>query len=211
MPLGTVKTRAAVFYADRLGDACRILCVNGTILRDAKIVSTGTYTKLRRRFKGAPVEEATKDRLLEYFWDRMDDRARARFAASFLDLDQILLPATWCLSDVACHYSGRVPPFRRSRMMKSDHVDTLQIDRMLRGHFAVRKHLYPVAQHIFNSCKEAGFDLRGLQSPDELLEEHWDHNSCFPVIYNQHRRIQSPLLDLRDPSSSVVDEPQATA
>ncbi len=194
------NTRGAIYFGDRLSDACTVLSVNGTMLRDAEVISTGTFTKLRRRYRGLPVEEATRNKIIEFLKDRTDDRARVRFAAIKLDLENDVLVPAWCqLTDQARIAANNVRPFVRTKVMRADHIDHAHIAALLRGGYAVRKHVFPIAQHIFENCQAAEIQLPGCNSSDDLInDEAFDHNICCPSIYPRENRLRLPQLGLTD-------------
>jgi len=180
------STRAAVYYGDRFREACLVLGVNGTLLRDAKVISTGTTTKLRRRYKGEPVEREKRDEIIRFFVERTDDAARRRLAEKKIDLESdVLLPANWRLTKEACDLAKDLPPYTRDAAMRWDHIDDQQIRQMLRGGHAVHKHVYSIARHLFAAGMRT-HDMRRWTSPDDLLDQSDDDNKCYPVY--RHRR-----------------------
>lgn len=197
---GPVNTRAAIFYGDRLSEACRVLGVTGTIFDDADIISSGTFTKLRRRFRGSAVEEATRDRIIEFLKDRADGQAMARLKEINLDLENdVLVPAWYQLTDQARIAATKVRPFIRNSTMKADHIDERHLASLMRGEFAVRKHIIPLAQHIFTNCQVNQIELPRCEAAIDLInEENFDHNICFPQIYRRVNRVRVPQLGLVD-------------
>lgn len=200
------NTRGAIYFGDRLNEACSVLGVNGTMLRDAAVISTGTFTKLRRRYRGSPVEEATRNKIIEFLNDRTDERARARFAVIKLDLENDVLVPAWCqLTDQARIAASTAAPFVRNQIMKVDHIDRAHITALLRGGFAVRKHVLPVAKHIFANCSANRIQLPDCDSADDLIsEEDFDHNLCFPLIYQRQNRMRLPQLGLAGERQTLV-------
>src|ERR1051325_3147810 len=192
-----VSTRAAVYYGDRFRDACLILGVNGALLRDAKVISTGTTTKLRRRYKGEPVEREKRDDIIRFFIQRTDDAVRRRLAEKEIDLERdVLLPANWRLTKEAGDLARELPPHTRDAVMKWDHIDDQQIRQMLRGGHAVHKHVYSIARHLFSAGMHLGHDMRGSTSADDLLDQSDDDNKCHPVYRRRReaKRARSRVL-----------------
>lgn len=202
MSLSTVSTRAAVYYGDRFNDACRILGVSSSILRDAKIISTGTTTKLRRRYKGDPVEEATRDRIVEFLLDRSDPVACDKLAAKGIDVEaNVLLPANWRLTDHACELARRLPTYVRDGAMRWDHIEEHQVDLMLEGGHAVHKHVYSIASHILSAATRAGQDTQKI-GPENLLDQSDDNNTVRPVY--RVKRSRPKTMSARIESSASV-------
>jgi hypothetical protein len=178
-----VLTRAAVFYGDRFSEACSVFRISGAVLDAANVVSTGTTTKLNRRYRGAPIENATRDRIVDYFRKALNPEIQERLRAKGIDLEQILLPATFRLSDHGCVLYTRLDrPYRITGILKADYVSDTNVRLILRGGYGVRKHIISVAEHIF----QYGGDLvsaGGISAPDDLVEEMTDYNACHPSIY----------------------------
>lgn len=203
MSSGKVFTRAAVYYGDRFNDACRILRVSSTMLRDAEVISTGTTTKLRRRYKGEPVEEATRDRIVEFFLDRADPAALDKLAAKNIDIEtNVLLPANWRLTEHACGLAKGLPSYVRDAAMKWDHIEDHQIRLMLRGGHAVHKHVHSIARHILSAAARAGLDTRRIE-PENLLDQSDDNNTVQPV-YREASRLRSKPMNARFESTASL-------
>jgi hypothetical protein len=164
-----------------------VFSAKGTVLTAAHVISAATYTKLRRRYRGQPVEQATRDKLVEYFASRRNAAIDARLAAMNVDVETALLPATFRLTKQARDCAKDVPSFKRDITMKRDHIDDRQVARILRGAYAVHKHLHPIACHILRACQDLEIDLPGCDSADDLIEESDDHNICFPLAYRSPR------------------------
>jgi hypothetical protein len=187
-----VSTRAAIYYGDRFNDACRILRVNSTLLSDAKIISPGTTTKLRRRYKGQPVEGAKRDDIVEFFIDRArDPLLHSKLASRGIDLESnVLLAANWRLTEEACDLAHRLPAYVCDAAMRWDHIEDHQIRLMLRGGHAVHKHVHSIARHILAAADRAGQDTYRIKA-DDLLDESDDPNKCQPV-YRVARLTEPP-------------------
>jgi hypothetical protein len=192
-----VLTRAAVFYGDRFSEVCVAFRVTGAALDTANVISTGTTTKLNRRYRGEPVESATRDKIVDYFRNKLNSEIQERLHARSIDLDNVLLPATFRLSDQACLlYEHLANPYRPTRALKADHIHDVHVRSILRGEYGVQKHILSVAEHIFENSREQLVAV-GLSTVADLIEEMTDHNACFPSIYSGdrwEREVQLTLL-----------------
>lgn len=190
-------TRAAVFYGDRFAEACNAFRVTGAALDEAGVVSTGTTTKLNRRYLGAPVESATRERIVDYFRNKLNAEIQERLNAKRIDLEHVLLPATFRLTDHACVLYGRIgKPYRLTGVLKSDHMHDPNVQAILRGEYGVHKHILSIAEHIFEYSKET-LIASGHLAASDLIEEMTDHNACHPSIYRSgplRREAQLTLL-----------------
>ena len=192
-----VLTRAAVFYGDRFSDACSAFRVTGAELDKAGVVSTGTITKLNRRYRGSPVEAATRDRIIDHFRKTLNQEIRERLAARGIDLENILLPATFRLTERACLLYERLGmPYRIAGVLRADLLYDQGIHIMMRGGFGVYKHVIAVAEHIYASGREDPA-AQWITSAVDLVEDVPDPNACHPSIYrieHVHREAQLTLL-----------------
>lgn len=190
-----VLTRAAVFYGDRFSDACIAFRISGADLDAARVISTGTTTKLNRRYRGAPVENATRDRIVDFFRTKLSPEIQERLNAKGLDLEQILLPATFRLTDQACVLYGRIgKAYRPGGLLKADQIYDQSVQLMMRGAYGVRKHVILVADYILENSRP--FLDQGIAHSTDLIEEMPDHNACHPSIYRTEPRQREAQLTL---------------
>lgn len=189
--------RCAVYYGDRYGDLCRAFRVKGTSLKGA-VISAGTHSKLLRRYIGQPVERGTKDRIVDHFEKLLNDETRARLEKMNLKIDDALLPATCHLTSDAIKAAEGLRPYRPDTILKCDRVGDEIVRRIRDGAYAVEKHVYPVARHIFNECEKRGELADNWQAPDDLIRrEPEDFGSCYPIAYRHVDEVRVSQLPLR--------------
>jgi hypothetical protein len=127
----------------------------------------------------------------------LNPEIQERLNARSIDLDNVLLPATFRLSDQACFlYEHLAKPYRLARALKADHIHEVHIQSILRGEYGVQKHILSVAEHIFENSSDQ-LVATGLLTAADLIDEMTDHNACYPSIYSgarSEREVQLALV-----------------
>lgn len=184
------KTRAAVYYGNKFNTVCRTLGITASALDAEGVASKTTCSKLNRDFKGFPVEEITRNRIIDRLieqGDRMPVR-RERLQQKGISIDDCLLPATYRLTDAACALASRLT-LNHGGVFRRDGITFHQVMRLSKGDFAVLKHVEALARQIANA------DLYSGPIEELVDDQSEDHNLCYPVIYRSGRQeVQLTLL-----------------
>jgi hypothetical protein len=186
------KTRAAVFYGNNFQKVCKALKLSATVLDKENVASKGTCTKLNRGFRGRPIEEATKDNIIDFLLlhaGRNPELAE-RLDARGLVVEECILPATFRLTDSACAMLAGAD-LKAVNAIQSDRVTFHQINRLARGEYGVKKHVVAAARQIAELASFPG-------SLDELFEDGSDDpHRCYPSIYLNNVAPEVQLLLIR--------------
>ncbi|MDO8421425.1 MAG: hypothetical protein Q7S99_04625 [Parvibaculum sp.] len=199
------KTRSAVYFGDRFRQIADALGVGVVNFTTSQIISSATFSKLRRRYNGMPVEQATRDKIVEFLLKENANQKNRREEISQQDIQNCLLPATWRLNEQGRLAIGQLERISvKSPDFVRDRISRKNLAILFAGGFAVYKHIEPVAKYLASKAPE----IRGLPEDakaDDLIED-WsdDHNLCYPAIYENGRRGKNIQLSLLGESPQLM-------
>jgi hypothetical protein len=102
--------------------------------------------------------------------------------ARAIDLDSILLPATFRLTETCLSFARFGRPYRLNGVLRTDHLSEQNIRAILQGGYGVQKHIN-ASRDACLWAKSRSFGGAGIEDATDLMEEMIDPNACHPSIY----------------------------
>lgn len=177
-------SRLAVFWGWNFKRASRICSLRATDFvktqrgREVPIASPNTITKLRKGFKGEPVEPEIAFDLIHFFTDN-EERTR-RLQEHRVPTDAIIVPGNSRLKEEA------IPLLDLANWRQFDHplIDGYVREMLRNGGFLAEPHMRHIAKFLF---EYAGRTAQGhfgeFEEPSDLYETTEEYEVCYPQAY----------------------------